>query len=260
MRLGGYAAGSDREANPHDDEICTPRARCHRGRDRRHGRVVAGQQLPDDRPDLPAGQPAPAPAASPRARQAAPARPLGHGPGLSFVYAHLARDHSAHATQDDLPRRGPGHGGPRSVAAGLYLEGTYSEIYPRDSRRRGRPATARPPVLGARRDPEPRRRRPRRDQSTKAESWATSLAHAFGAAFDNPDLLVACGRRRRRGRDRVRSRGRGRASRFLNPARDGAVLPMLHLNGARSQARPSSGASHLKPRCGRCSRATVTRS
>jgi xylulose-5-phosphate/fructose-6-phosphate phosphoketolase len=157
-------------------------------------------------------------------------RLLGHWgttPGLNFIYAHLNRAIRA----DDLNVIyicGPGHGGPGMVA-NTYLEGTYSEIYPDVSRdaaglRRlfrqfsfpgGIPSHAAPETPGS---------------IHEGGELGYALLHAYGAAFDNPDLLVACvvG-------DGEAETGAMAASwqsnRFLNPARDGAVLPILHLNG-----------------------------
>jgi xylulose-5-phosphate/fructose-6-phosphate phosphoketolase len=157
-------------------------------------------------------------------------RLLGHWgttPGLNFVYAHLNRL----ITRRDLSViyvAGPGHGGP-GLVANTYLEGTYSELYsgvPRNAEglRRlfkqfsfpgGIPSHAAPETPGS---------------INEGGELGYSLAHAFGAAFDNPDLLVCCvvG-------DGEAETGALAASwhsnKFLNPARDGAVLPVLHLNG-----------------------------
>ena len=157
-------------------------------------------------------------------------RLLGHWgttPGLNFVYAHLnrviaARDLSA------MFVTGPGHGGP-ALVANAYLEGTYSQTYPQigqdiDGMRRlfrqfsfpgGIPSHVAPETPGS---------------INEGGELGYSLAHAYGAAFDNPDLLVACviG-------DGEAETGALAASwhsnKFLNPATDGAVLPILHLNG-----------------------------
>jgi len=157
-------------------------------------------------------------------------RLLGHWgttPGLNFIYAHLnrvikARDLNA------IYICGPGHGGPGMVA-NTYLEGTYSEIYPSiaqdsDGMRRlfrqfsfpgGIPSHAAPETPGS---------------IHEGGELGYALAHAYGAAFDNPDLIVACvvG-------DGEAETGPLAASwhcnKFLNPASDGAVLPILHLNG-----------------------------
>jgi len=157
-------------------------------------------------------------------------RLLGHWgttPGLNFVYVHVNRMIKAR----DLNAMyviGPGHGGP-GIVANAYLEGTYSEVYPGVSRdvdgmRRlfrqfsfpgGIPSHVAPETPGS---------------IHEGGELGYSLAHAFGAAFDNPDLLVVC----------VVGDGEAEtgplasswhSNKFLNPARDGAVLPILHLNG-----------------------------
>ena len=157
-------------------------------------------------------------------------RLLGHFgtvPGLNLLYAHLnrqirARDLSA------IYVTGPGHGGP-ALVANAYLEGTYSELYPNVSRdvdglRRlfrqfsfpgGIPSHVAPEVPGS---------------IHEGGELGYALVHAFGAAFDNPDLLVAC----------VVGDGEAEtgplaaswhSNKLLNPKTDGAVLPVLHLNG-----------------------------
>ena len=157
-------------------------------------------------------------------------RLLGHWgttPGLNFIYAHLNRV----IRRDDLDMIficGPGHGGP-GVVANTYLEGSYSEIYPdvgldEEGMRRlfrqfsfpgGIPSHASPETPGS---------------IHEGGELGYALLHAFGAAFDNPDLIVACviG-------DGEAETGALAASwhsnKFLNPHRDGAVLPILHLNG-----------------------------
>ena len=101
-------------------------------------------------------------------------RLLGHwgtSPGLSFIYVHLNRliqEHDANV----IYLAGPGHGGP-ALVANVYLEGTYSEIYPQRHAGRGGHAPALPPVLDARRHPEPRERARRPARSTRAASSAT---------------------------------------------------------------------------------------
>ncbi|HJV09262.1 MAG TPA: phosphoketolase family protein, partial [Acidimicrobiales bacterium] len=157
-------------------------------------------------------------------------RLLGHWgttPGLNFVYAHLNRV----IVRDDLDAiyvTGPGHGGP-GLVANVYLEGTYSEVYPHigqdvEGLRRlfrqfsfpgGIPSHVAPETPGS---------------INEGGELGYSLVHAYGAAFDNPDLLVCC----------VVGDGEAEtgplaaswhANKFLNPASDGAVLPILHLNG-----------------------------
>src|SRR5690348_14447547 len=157
-------------------------------------------------------------------------RLLGHfgtTPGLNLIYAHLNRVIKARGL-DAISICGPGHGGPGMVA-NTYLEGTYSEVYPSVSQdeegmRRlfrqfsfpgGIPSHAAPETPGS---------------IHEGGELGYALGHAYGAAFDNPDLLVCC----------VIGDGEAEtgplaaswhSNKFLNPARDGAVLPVLHLNG-----------------------------
>ncbi len=157
-------------------------------------------------------------------------RLLGHWgttPGLNMLYAHLNRVIRAHDL-DAIYVIGPGHGGP-AIVANAYLEGTYSEVYPSITRdiegmRRlfrqfsfpgGIPSHVAPETPGS---------------IHEGGELGYALSHAFGAAFDNPDLLVAC----------VIGDGEAEtgplatswhSNKFLDPARDGAVLPILHLNG-----------------------------
>jgi len=157
-------------------------------------------------------------------------RLLGHwgtSPGLSFVYVHLNR-----LIQDQdvnvIYLAGPGHGGP-AILANVYLEGTYTEIYPeisqdREGMRRlfrqfstpgGVPSHVSVPTPGS---------------IHEGGELGYVLTHAFGAAFDNPDLLVAAvigdGEA-----ETAPLEGSWKSIKFLNPVRDGAVLPILHLNG-----------------------------
>ena len=157
-------------------------------------------------------------------------RLLGHWgttPGLNFIYAHLNRVIRA-LDLDVIYVCGPGHGGPGMVA-NTYLEGSYSEIYPNigrdaDGLRKlfrqfsfpgGIPSHAAPETPGS---------------IHEGGELGYALVHAYGAAFDNPDLIVAC----------VVGDGEAEtgplaaswhSNKFLNPAHDGAVLPILHLNG-----------------------------
>ncbi len=157
-------------------------------------------------------------------------RLLGHFgtvPGLNLVYAHLNRAIRARDL-DAIFVTGPGHGGPANVA-NAYLEGTYSELYPnvghgeeglRELFRQfsfpgGIPSHAAPETPGS---------------IHEGGELGYALVHAFGAAFDNPELLVAC----------VVGDGEAEtgplaaswhSNKFLNPRRDGVVLPILHLNG-----------------------------
>src|SRR5712692_6605036 len=157
-------------------------------------------------------------------------RILGHwgtSPGLSFIYVHLNRLIREHDVSL-IYLAGPGHGGP-ALVANVYLEGTYSEIYPevtldavglrrlfrQFSTPGGIPSHVSVPTPGS---------------IHEGGELGYVLVHAFGAAFDNPELIVAA------------VVGDGEAETgplagswtgvdFLNPARDGAVLPILHLNG-----------------------------
>ena len=157
-------------------------------------------------------------------------RLLGHWgttPGLNFLYVHLNRLITAHDL-DMINVIGPGHGGP-GLVANTYLEGTYTETYPLITRDRdglrslfrqfswpyGIPSHVSAETPGS---------------INEGGELGYSLAHAYGAAFDNPDLIVACivG-------DGEAETGALAASwhsnKFLNPVHDGAVLPILHLNG-----------------------------
>jgi xylulose-5-phosphate/fructose-6-phosphate phosphoketolase len=157
-------------------------------------------------------------------------RLLGHWgttPGLNFIYVHLNRVIKARAL-DAIYVCGPGHGGP-GIVANTWLEGTYSEVYPNvaqstEGMRRlfrqfsfpgGIPSHAAPETPGS---------------IHEGGELGYALSHAYGAAFDNPQLLVAC----------VVGDGEAEtgplatswhSNKFLNPATDGAVLPILHLNG-----------------------------
>jgi xylulose-5-phosphate/fructose-6-phosphate phosphoketolase len=157
-------------------------------------------------------------------------RLLGHWgttPGLNLIYAHMNRV----IRREDLDAiyvTGPGHGGP-GLVANVYLEGTYSEVYPQIGRdeeglRRlfrqfsfpgGIPSHVAPETPGS---------------INEGGELGYALVHAYGAAFDNPDLVVCC----------VVGDGEAEtgplaaswhSNKFLDPVRDGAVLPILHLNG-----------------------------
>ena len=151
----------------------------------------------------------------------------GTTPGLNFIYVHLNRL----IKERDLNMIyiiGPGHGGP-GIVANTWLEGTYSEVYPNISQDEegmkklfkqfsfpgGIPSHVAPETPGS---------------IHEGGELGYALSHAFGAAFDNPDLIVAA----------VVGDGEAEtgplatswhSNKFLNPARDGAVLPILHLNG-----------------------------
>ena len=157
-------------------------------------------------------------------------RLLGHWgttPGLNFIYVHLNRVIKAQEL-NVIYITGPGHGGP-GLIANIYLEGTYSEVYPHISQDAegmkklfrqfsfpgGIPSHVAPETPGS---------------IHEGGELGYALAHAYGAAFDNPDLIVTC----------VVGDGEAEtgplatawhSNKFLNPARDGAVLPILHLNG-----------------------------
>jgi xylulose-5-phosphate/fructose-6-phosphate phosphoketolase len=157
-------------------------------------------------------------------------RLLGHWgttPGLNLIYAHFNRVIKAHDL-DMIFITGPGHGGP-GVVANTYLEGTYSELYPNVSQDAhglqklfrqfsfpgGIPSHAAPETPGS---------------IHEGGELGYALSHAYGAAFDNPGLIVAC----------VVGDGEAEtgpmaaawhSNKFLDPVHDGAVLPILHLNG-----------------------------
>src|SRR5687768_3477412 len=157
-------------------------------------------------------------------------RLLGHWgttPGLNFIYVHLNRV-IRERDLDAIYVCGPGHGGPGMVA-NTWLEGTYSELYPDVSQDEagmcrlfrqfsfpgGIPSHAAPETPGS---------------IHEGGELGYSLSHAFGAVFDNPDLIAAC----------VVGDGEAEtgplaaawhSNKFLNPVNDGAVLPILHLNG-----------------------------
>ncbi|MEP6923670.1 MAG: phosphoketolase family protein [Pyrinomonadaceae bacterium] len=157
-------------------------------------------------------------------------RLLGHWgttPGLNFIYVHLNRLIKKHDL-NTIYIAGPGHGGP-GVVANTYLEGTYSEVYPSisndtDGLRKlfkqfsfpgGIPSHVAPETPGS---------------IHEGGELGYAIVHAYGAVFDNPDLLAAC----------VIGDGEAEtgplaaswhSNKFINPARDGAVLPILHLNG-----------------------------
>ncbi|MBP1743052.1 MAG: Phosphoketolase [Firmicutes bacterium] len=157
-------------------------------------------------------------------------RLLGHwgtSPGLSFIYVHLNRLIRKYDL-NMLFIAGPGHGAP-GVLAPVYLEGTYSEIYPDKSEDEEGMAGffkqfSFPGGIGSHCTPETP------GSIHEGGELGYSLSHAYGAAFDNPDLIVAA----------VVGDGEAEtgplaaswhSNKFLNPVRDGAVLPILHLNG-----------------------------
>ena len=157
-------------------------------------------------------------------------RLLGHwgtAPGLNLLYAHLNRV-IRNWDLDAIWITGPGHGGP-ALVANAYLEGTYTEVYPSISRdeagiRRLFRQFSFPGGVPSHDSPE------RPGSIHEGGELGYSLAHAFGAAFDNPDLLVACVV----GDGEAETgplAGSWHSNKFLDPTRDGAVLPILHLNG-----------------------------
>jgi xylulose-5-phosphate/fructose-6-phosphate phosphoketolase len=157
-------------------------------------------------------------------------RLLGHwgsSPGLAFAYIHLNRL-IRKLDLDAIFLAGPGHGAP-GVLGPVYLEGTYSEIYPNKGRdEEGMREFFRefsfPGGIGSHCTPETP------GSIHEGGELGYSLSHAFGAAFDNPDLLVAV-----MVGDGESETGplatAWHSNKFLNPVRDGAVLPILHLNG-----------------------------
>ena len=167
---------------------------------------------------------------APLSRDDVKPRLLGHWgttPGLNFLYAHLNRAIKARE-QPTIYVTGPGHGGP-GLVANAYLDGTYSEVYPDitedvEGMRRlfrqfsfpgGIPSHVAPETPGS---------------IHEGGELGYALSHAYGAAFDNPDLLVAA----------VVGDGEAEtgalatswhSNKFTNPVKDGVVLPILHLNG-----------------------------
>src|SRR5687767_11467534 len=166
----------------------------------------------------------------PLTREHVKPRLLGHWgttPGLNFVAVHINRVIREH----DLEMIficGPGHGGP-GVVANAYLEGTYTELYPEVTRDEaglkrlftqfsfpgGIPSHAAPETPGS---------------IHEGGELGYSLSHAYGAAFDNPDLIVACVVGDGEAETGPLATG-WHSNKFLNPVTDGAVLPILHLNG-----------------------------
>ncbi len=167
-------------------------------------------------------------------------RLLGHwgtSPGQNLIYIHLNRLIKKHDA-DIIYISGPGHGGP-SLNACSYLEGSYTEVHPeitanedglrlmfrKFSTPGGVPSHCGPHVPNS---------------MHEGGELGYSLVHAFGAAFDNPDLIVACvigdGES-----ETCPLEGSWKSVNFLNPARDGAVLPILHLNGYKISGPTAQG-------------------
>jgi xylulose-5-phosphate/fructose-6-phosphate phosphoketolase len=157
-------------------------------------------------------------------------RLLGHWgttPGLNFLYAHLNRV-IRNWDLNMIYVIGPGHGGPAAVA-NAYLEGTYSEVYPHINQdERGLRALFRqfsfPGGIPSHVAPETP------GSIHEGGELGYALAHAYGAAFDNPDLIVACIVGDGEAETGPLATG-WHANKFLNPTADGVVLPILHLNG-----------------------------
>ena len=156
-------------------------------------------------------------------------RLLGHWgttPGLNFIYVHLNRVIKAHDL-DMIFVCGPGHGGPAMVA-NTYLEGRTASYIPNIPGRGGHAEVLQAVLVSRAASPATRRPRPRAP-STKAANWVTPWLMPMGRSSTiRPDRRL-CGRRRRGG-DRPLAAA-WHSNKFLNPARDGAVLPILHLNG-----------------------------
>jgi xylulose-5-phosphate/fructose-6-phosphate phosphoketolase len=160
-------------------------------------------------------------------------RLLGHWgttPGLNFIYVHLNRMIKKHDL-DMIYITGPGHGGP-GLVANAYLEGTYSEVYPNISLDEvgmkrlftqfsfpgGIPSHVAPETPGS---------------IHEGGELGYAVSHAYGAAFDNPDLIVVCVV----GDGEVETGPLAtswHSNKFLNPVTDGVVLPILHLNGYKN--------------------------
>ena len=184
-------------------------------------------------------------------------RLMGHWgttPGLNLIYVHLNRIIKEYDL-NMINITGPGHGAP-GIVANTYLEGTYSELYPDISQDEqgmkklftqfsfpgGIPSHVAPETPGS---------------INEGGELGYSLVHAYGAAFDNPDLLVAC----------VVGDGEAEtgplatswhSNKFLNPVHDGAVLPILHLNGYKISG-PTVLARIATKSLDRSSEVTVTR-
>lgn len=157
-------------------------------------------------------------------------RLLGHWgttPGLNFIYVHLNRIIKKYDL-NVIYVTGPGHGGP-GLVANTYLEGTYSEIYPNITQDEegikklfkqfsfpgGIPSHVAPETPGS---------------INEGGELGYSLVHAYGAVFDNPDLIAACVVGDGEAETGALASG-WHSNKFLNPVHDGAVLPILHLNG-----------------------------
>ena len=190
---------------------------------------MARGQLPVGRADLPARQPAAARAAGARARQAAAARPLGHDPGPELHLRPPQPGDPRARPQRDLRRPAPGTAAPGSSPTPTSRAPTARSTRTSVATRRGCGgcSASSPSPAGSRATSRPETP----GSIHEGGELGYALVHAYGAAFDNPDLLVVLRRRRRRGGDRAARRPAGTRTSSSNPARDGAVLPILHLNG-----------------------------
>src|SRR5262249_5956088 len=157
-------------------------------------------------------------------------RLLGHWgttPGLNFIYVHLNRLIKKHDL-DMIYITGPGHGGP-GLVANAYLAGPYSTLYPNisadeEGRKRRFTQFSFPGGIASHVAPETP------GSIHEGGELGYALSHAYGAAFDNPDLIVACVVGDGEAETGPLATG-WHGNKFLNPARDGCVLPILHLNG-----------------------------
>ena len=217
-------------------QTASARTRSHGSAHARHARqdesLLARRQLPVRRPDLSLRKPPIARTAQSGADQTTLLGHWGTSPGQNLIYVHLNRlikEHDANI----IYISGPGHGGP-SLNASSYLEGSYTEVHPeitpdenglrllfrKFSTPGGVPSHCGPHVPNS---------------MHEGGELGYSLVHAFGAAFDNPDLIVACvigdGES-----ETCPLEGSWKSVNFLNPVRDGAVLPILHLNGYKISA------------------------
>ena len=158
-------------------------------------------------------------------------RLLGHWgttPGLNFLYAHLNRA-IRERDLDAIFVSGPGHGGP-GVVANTYLEGTYTEVYPHIGRDEDGPAPALPAVLVPGRHPEPRRARDARLDPRGRRARLRARARVRRGVRQPRPARRAASSATARPRPAPLAAS-WHSNKFLNPARDGAVLPILHLNG-----------------------------
>ena len=183
---------------------------------------------------------------------------LGHWgttPGQNFIYAHLNRVIKEHDL-NMIYMSGPGHGAP-AVVGNVYLEGTYSEVYPNISQdeaglKKLFKQFSFPGGISSHVSPQTP------GSIHEGGELGYSISHAFGAAFDNPDLVVAC----------VVGDGEAEtgplatawhSNKFLDPVTDGVVLPILHLNGYQDLQPDRPRADHPRGAGAACSSATAGR-